>query len=157
MLCVQKILNNNLIIHSKSGLKCDIWVSDILIGIFIQPFDGARSQELTSLHHKSTPESNCWGSPVCRIHLSLCDNTQGESCMLLSSESICIWDFVQTTFFYFEKFLKKLADDQCISITDMTEGSIYHIKHYVHTSMGSPYTSLHPTSLPVVTSAFSGM
>ncbi len=39
-------------------------------------------------------------------------------------------DFKQTTFFYLGKFLKKLADNQCSSIT---KGSIYHIKHdYVH-------------------------
>ena len=39
---------------------------------------------------------------------------------------------MQTTFFYLpEKFLKKLADDQYFSIT---KGSIYHIKHYVHTN-----------------------
>ncbi len=45
--------------------------------------------------------------------------------------SICISDFMQTTFFYFERFLKKLADDQNSSIT---KGSIYHIKHYVCTT-----------------------
>ncbi len=33
---------------------------------------------------------------------------------------------MQTTFFYLGKFLKKLADDQCSS---MTKGSIYHINH----------------------------
>ncbi len=34
---------------------------------------------------------------------------------------------MQTTFFfYLERFLKKLADDQCYLIT---KGSIYHIKH----------------------------
>ena len=33
--------------------------------------------------------------------------------------------------FYLERFLKKLADDQCSSIT---KGSIYHIKHNVHTT-----------------------
>ncbi len=38
---------------------------------------------------------------------------------------------IQTTFFYLERFLKKLADDQCFSIT---KGSIYHIKHNVHTT-----------------------
>ena len=35
-------------------------------------------------------------------------------------------DFMQTTFFYLGKSLKKLADDQCSSITI---DSIYHIKH----------------------------
>ncbi len=38
---------------------------------------------------------------------------------------------MQTTFFYLERFLKKLADDQCSYIT---KGSIYHIKHYVNTT-----------------------
>ncbi len=33
---------------------------------------------------------------------------------------------MQTTFFYLERFLKKLADDHCSSIT---KGSIYHVKH----------------------------
>ncbi len=45
--------------------------------------------------------------------------------------SIYISDFIQTTFFYLGRFLKKLADDQCSSIT---KGSIYHINHYVHTT-----------------------
>ncbi len=37
---------------------------------------------------------------------------------------------MQATLFYFGRFLKKLADDQCSSIT---KGSIYHIKHmYIH-------------------------
>ncbi len=39
---------------------------------------------------------------------------------------ICISDFMQATFFYLGRFLKKLADDQCSSIT---KGSVYHIKH----------------------------
>ena len=42
---------------------------------------------------------------------------------------------MQTTFFYLERFLKKLADDQCSSIT---KGSSYHIKHmYIQ-----PFTKL---------------
>ncbi len=40
--------------------------------------------------------------------------------------SICIPDYMQSTFFYLGRFLKKLSDDQCSSIT---KGSIYHIKH----------------------------
>ncbi len=48
---------------------------------------------------------------------------------------ICISDFMQTTFFYLGRFLTKLADDQCSSIT---KGSIYHIKHmYIH-----PFTTV---------------
>ena len=39
---------------------------------------------------------------------------------------MCILDHTQSTFFCLGKFLKKLADDQCISIT---KGRIYHIKH----------------------------
>ncbi len=39
--------------------------------------------------------------------------------------SICISDYMQTTFIYLGWFLKKLADDQCSSIT---KGSIYHMK-----------------------------
>ena len=38
---------------------------------------------------------------------------------------------MQTTFFYLRKFLMKLADDQS-SLT--TKASLYHIKHYVHTT-----------------------
>ena len=38
----------------------------------------------------------------------------------------CISDFMKSTFFYIERYLKKLADDQYSSIT---KGSIYHIKH----------------------------
>ncbi len=39
---------------------------------------------------------------------------------------MCISDYMQTTFFNRGRFLKKLADDQCFSIT---KGSIYYIKH----------------------------
>ncbi len=35
---------------------------------------------------------------------------------------MCISDYIQTTFCYLGRFLKKLADDQCTSIT---KGSIY--------------------------------
>ncbi len=41
--------------------------------------------------------------------------------------TISAFQIKQTTFFYLEKFLKKLTDDdQCSSIT---KGSIYHIKY----------------------------
>ncbi len=43
---------------------------------------------------------------------------------------MCISDYTQATFICLERFLNKLADDQCSSIT---KGSIYHIKH-VHTT-----------------------
>ncbi len=43
--------------------------------------------------------------------------------------SIYISNCMQTTFFYIERFLKKLVDYQFSSIT---KGSIYHIIHYVH-------------------------
>ena len=39
---------------------------------------------------------------------------------------MCILDGMQSTFFCLGKFLKKLADSQCSSIT---KGSIYYIKH----------------------------
>ncbi len=39
---------------------------------------------------------------------------------------MCISDHMQGTFFCLGKFLKKLADNQCFSIT---KGSIYYIKH----------------------------
>ena len=51
--------------------------------------------------------------------------------------SICISNFIKTTFFYLGRLLKKLADNKSSSIT---KGSIYHIKHntcirsYVHTT-----------------------
>ena len=38
---------------------------------------------------------------------------------------------MQTTFFNLGRFLKKLADDDCSSIT---KGSIYHSKTYIHTT-----------------------
>ena len=44
---------------------------------------------------------------------------------------MCVFDYIQTTFFYLGRFLKKLADDQCFS---MTKGSIYHYQTYVHTT-----------------------
>ncbi len=39
---------------------------------------------------------------------------------------MCVSDYTQATFFYLERFLKKLSDDQCSLIP---KGSIYHIKH----------------------------
>ncbi len=48
-------------------------------------------------------------SPCARTHLvQLCPTT--------SKRSICISNFMQTTFFYVEKILKKLEDDQCKTI-----------------------------------------
>ena len=41
------------------------------------------------------------------------------------------FNFMQTTFFYLGRFLKKFADDQCSSIP---KDSIYHIKHNIHTT-----------------------
>ncbi len=42
---------------------------------------------------------------------------------------------MQATFFYLERFMKKLADDQCSSIT---RSSTYYIKHmYIH-----PFTTV---------------
>ncbi len=40
--------------------------------------------------------------------------------------ALCASDYIQTTFFYLGRFLKKLADDQFSSVI---KGSIYHIKH----------------------------
>ena len=46
-----------------------------------------------------------------------------------SENAVCVnSDYMQITFFHLGIFLKKLADDQCSSIT---EGIIYHIKHNV--------------------------
>ena len=45
---------------------------------------------------------------------------------LSKKRSMCISGNMQTTFFYLGRFLKKLADDQCCSITI---GSMYHMKH----------------------------
>ncbi len=39
---------------------------------------------------------------------------------------MCILDHRKSTFFCLGKFLNKLADDKCSSIT---KGSIYYIKH----------------------------
>ena len=59
-------------------------------------------------------------------------STNNRSAPLSKKRSICISDFIQTTFFYLGSFLKKLADDQCSS---RTKDSIYHIKHNgVHTT-----------------------
>ncbi len=40
--------------------------------------------------------------------------------------SMYLSHYMQATFFYLQKLWKKLADDQCSSIT---KGSIYHIRH----------------------------
>ncbi len=55
-----------------------------------------------------------------------CFHYKENVCPTKWKHSICISDFMQTTFFYLGGFLKKLADDHCFSIT---KGSIYHIKH----------------------------
>ena len=47
-------------------------------------------------------------------------------CPTMEKCSMCISDYMQATFFYLGKFLKKLADDQCSSIS---KSSIYYIKH----------------------------
>ena len=47
-------------------------------------------------------------------------------CPTKSKCSMCIWDHTQTTLFCRGKFPKKLADDQCSSIT---RGSIFYIKY----------------------------
>ena len=47
---------------------------------------------------------------------------------------MCFSDFMQTTCFYLGSFLKKLADNQFSPIL-IIKGSIYHIKHYVHTTL----------------------
>ncbi len=53
-----------------------------------------------------------------------------KTCCLCITHCILILstlsDFMQTNFFYLGRFLKKLVDDQCSSIT---KGSIYHINH----------------------------
>ena len=43
---------------------------------------------------------------------------------------MCNSDYIQTTFFSCWRFIKKLAENQCSSIT---KGNIYHIKH-IHTT-----------------------
>ncbi len=43
-------------------------------------------------------------------------------CPTKSKLSVCISDYMQSTFFFLERFLKKLADEQCSFIT---KGSIY--------------------------------
>ena len=57
------------------------------------------------------------------ILISSLDNSD-----LQSKNAVCIYisDYIQNTFFYLGRFLKKLADNQCSPIT---KGSIYLIKH----------------------------
>ncbi len=65
----------------------------------------------------------------------------GVHFMLLSLpyqvKTLCILHFMQSTFFYLERFLKKLADDQCSSLS---KSSIYHIKHNTPFCHGSGLT-----------------
>ncbi len=46
-------------------------------------------------------------------------------CLRTWKRSMCISDYAQTTFFYIGRFMKKLVDNQCSSIS---KGSIFHIK-----------------------------
>ena len=69
---------------------------------------------------------------VCKYIPQTSSTTQSFSWSMINTaspskkRSICISDFMQTAFFYLGRFLKKLADDQCSSIT---KGSICHISH----------------------------
>ena len=45
---------------------------------------------------------------------------------LCAFQIMYISDYVQTTFFYLGRFLKKISDDQC---SILIKGGIYHIKH----------------------------
>ena len=47
------------------------------------------------------------------------------ACLTKWKRSICISDFMQTTFFYLERFQKNLADNLCSSIMN---GNIYYMK-----------------------------
>ncbi len=48
-------------------------------------------------------------------------------CPTKYKRSICISDFIQTTFFYLERFMKELADEQCSWIT---KGTIMYIQPF---------------------------
>ncbi len=58
------------------------------------------------------------------------DENELNAGLLVQTRCVCIAYYMQTTFFYLGRFLNKLADDQCSSITN---GSIYHVKHDVNT------------------------
>ena len=45
---------------------------------------------------------------------------------------MCISDYIQTKFFYLGRFPKKLADDQCSSITKKAVSTISNIREYPH-------------------------
>ncbi len=63
-----------------------------------------------------------------QIRWIVISDIETQFCPTKYKRSICISDFLQTTFFYLGRFLKNLADDQCPSITKDID-SIYLIKH----------------------------
>ncbi len=65
---------------------------------------------------------------VINLFVNLCRQHRPREyfCPTKLKRSICISDFMQTVFFYLEKSLKKLADDQ---YSFKIKESIYHIKH----------------------------
>ncbi len=62
-------------------------------------------------------------SPLCQ---GQCNNMHSYFSPTKYKCSMCILDHMHGTFFCLGKFLKKLADNECSSIT---KGSIYYIKH----------------------------
>ncbi len=66
---------------------------------------------------------------ICKMSINWeleCHSASIDTCPTKHKRSMYISDYMQTTVFYFGRFLKKLADDRYSSIT---KGSIYHIKH----------------------------
>ncbi len=86
---------------------------------FFEPFISLNS-------HGKLPMTNCVGVTSAPPSKNAVSAFQ-ISCKILSFDLEDSWrNFIQTIFFYLENVLKKLAGDQCSSIT---KGSIYHIKH----------------------------
>ncbi len=79
-----------------------------------------------SINNFREDEFNYISEELLRYLSSVRTSQQPSSAPPIKKRSICISDFMQTTFLYLGKFLKKLADDQCSSIT---KGSIYRINH----------------------------
>ncbi len=79
---------------------------------------------------------NCKSTTYHTNYILICQNirtSKNKFAPLSKKRTIYISDFMQTTFFYLDRFMKKLADNQFSSIT---KGRIFYtcMKHNVYTT-----------------------
>ncbi len=115
--------------HHALDMQCHIinQTLEMLVFYLIPKFRGASSaiRWYQNTHHTRTHFEN-----LRQISSSLLVTKIAWFCSIKEKRSTCISDFMQTTFFYHDKFLNKLADNQCSYITNNNIGSICQICTY---------------------------